>query len=323
MNQIMVQLFHGKTLCLSFSQPCLVRDIKSIIQDREGIPSSFQRLSTSRNVNDQEYVSNAFLILSLSLVGGKGGFGALLRGSGGQKTGSKKTGTDDCRDLNGRRVRQVKQEQKITEWHQKQKERESKEEEEKKKAKEAKEAKNAQYQFDNARFAQESREITENIALSVQKGLEEAKKKVKKTVEVHPLHQLAKNPLWNDLENSDSEENTKEKGEPQPQVASTTTTISTHYEEIETTSKTINLDDYSSVEELEKIGLDELKKELQNRGLLCGGTLRERAERFFSIKGKQISEIDPSLFAKPNKKRKKSTKEVSLNKKAKLEVETK
>lgn len=49
---------------------------------------------------------------------GKGGFGALLRGQGG---GHKTTNFDDCRDLNGRRLRHLKNEMKLAEWYAEQK----------------------------------------------------------------------------------------------------------------------------------------------------------------------------------------------------------
>lgn len=32
------------------------------------------------------------------------------------------------------------------------------------------------------------------------------------------------------------------------------------------------------------MGLERLKKELQSRGLICGGTLEERAERLFLLR---------------------------------------
>ena len=43
---------------------------------------------------------------------------------------------------------------------------------------------------------------------------------------------------------------------------------------------------------------------LQVLGLKCGGTLQERAQRLFSTKGKTVEELDPSLFAKAGKQRK-------------------
>ena len=63
----------------------------------------------------------------------------------------------------------------------------------------------------------------------------------------------------------------------------------------------LDLSAFSTWEELASLGLDRLKSALLALGLKCGGTLEERAKRLFATKGKQLSEIDPSLFAK-NKK---------------------
>uniref|UniRef100_A0A6M2CQ28 Putative splicing factor 3a subunit 3 ovary overexpressed n=1 Tax=Rhipicephalus microplus TaxID=6941 RepID=A0A6M2CQ28_RHIMP len=60
----------------------------------------------------------------------------------------------------------------------------------------------------------------------------------------------------------------------------------------------LDLSAFSSWEELASLGLDRLKSALMALGLKCGGTLEERAQRLFNSKGKQISELDPSLFAK-------------------------
>ena len=62
----------------------------------------------------------------------------------------------------------------------------------------------------------------------------------------------------------------------------------------------VDLNDYCSVEELERLGPEVLKQILQIKGLKCGGTLQERAQRLYSIKGKQLNEIDSSLFVKSN-----------------------
>jgi len=63
-----------------------------------------------------------------------------------------------------------------------------------------------------------------------------------------------------------------------------------------------DLNSFQSVEELEKLGLEKLKEELQKLGLLCGGNLKQRAQRLFSVKGKSKAEIDSKLFAKKGKK---------------------
>lgn len=61
----------------------------------------------------------------------------------------------------------------------------------------------------------------------------------------------------------------------------------------------IDLESYKSCEELLDMGLDCLKKELQARGLKCGGTLEERAKRLWSVRGKSPGEIDVALKAAP------------------------
>lgn len=45
-------------------------------------------------------------------------------------------------------------------------------------------------------------------------------------------------------------------------------------------------------------GAEQLKEALQQLGLKCGGTPRQRAERLFSTRGKRFDELDPKLFAK-------------------------
>lgn len=63
----------------------------------------------------------------------------------------------------------------------------------------------------------------------------------------------------------------------------------------------LELENFNSVAELEELGLDRLKYALMALGMKCGGTLQQRAERLFSVKGLQKSEIDPSLLAKATK----------------------
>uniref|UniRef100_A0A0N5BW91 Matrin-type domain-containing protein n=1 Tax=Strongyloides papillosus TaxID=174720 RepID=A0A0N5BW91_STREA len=53
----------------------------------------------------------------------------------------------------------------------------------------------------------------------------------------------------------------------------------------------LNLDEFNSLEELEALGLNRLKEALISLNLKCGGTLRERAERLWVIKGKTKDEI--------------------------------
>ncbi|KAM8810058.1 splicing regulator SDE2 [Eudromia elegans] len=67
----------------------------------------------------------------------------------------------------------------------------------------------------------------------------------------------------------------------------------------------IDLMAFSSAAEMEVLGLEKLKLELMTLGLKCGGTLQERATRLFSVRGLSRDQIDPALFAKPSKGKKK------------------
>uniref|UniRef100_A0A674HHK3 Replication stress response regulator SDE2 n=1 Tax=Taeniopygia guttata TaxID=59729 RepID=A0A674HHK3_TAEGU len=63
----------------------------------------------------------------------------------------------------------------------------------------------------------------------------------------------------------------------------------------------IDLLAFNSAAELEALGLEKLKMGLMSLGLKCGGTLKERAARLFSVRGLTRDQIKPSLFAKPPK----------------------
>ena len=64
------------------------------------------------------------------------------------------------------------------------------------------------------------------------------------------------------------------------------------------TSQPLRLGMFNSVEELEALGLDRLKQSLEALGLKCGGTLRDRAERLWSVRGKKPSDFPEKLKAK-------------------------
>ncbi|KAG8511807.1 Replication stress response regulator SDE2 [Galemys pyrenaicus] len=69
--------------------------------------------------------------------------------------------------------------------------------------------------------------------------------------------------------------------------------------------ETVDLLAFNSAAEMESLGLEKLKCELLARGLKCGGTLQERAARLFSVRGLTKEQMDPALFAKPLKGKKK------------------
>jgi splicing factor 3A subunit 3 len=55
---------------------------------------------------------------------------------------------------------------------------------------------------------------------------------------------------------------------------------------------------YETVKELEALGMERLKNELDALGLKCGGTLEQRAARLWTLRGKSMDEIPGNLKAK-------------------------
>lgn len=60
----------------------------------------------------------------------------------------------------------------------------------------------------------------------------------------------------------------------------------------------LDFGEINSPAELEVLGMDRLKSELQARGLKCGGTLQERASRLFLLKATPLEKLPKKLFAK-------------------------
>ncbi|KAJ7547863.1 hypothetical protein O6H91_08G107200 [Diphasiastrum complanatum] len=60
----------------------------------------------------------------------------------------------------------------------------------------------------------------------------------------------------------------------------------------------LNFDDFATAKDLEVLGLEKLKFELQACGLKCGGSLSERASRLFLLKTTPLEKLDKKHIAK-------------------------
>jgi len=60
----------------------------------------------------------------------------------------------------------------------------------------------------------------------------------------------------------------------------------------------LNFNDFNTAEEMEVLGLERLKNELQIRGLKCGGSVTERAARLFLLKITPLEKLHKKHFAK-------------------------
>lgn len=118
--QIFCRGLDSRTSTLTVHPNDLIRCVKADLQERAGVPAGLQvlvyagrQLEDGRRLSDYAVERDATLHLALRLRGGKGGFGALLRGAG---RAALTDNFDACRDLSGRRLRHANAEQKLREW---------------------------------------------------------------------------------------------------------------------------------------------------------------------------------------------------------------
>ncbi|KAF6734234.1 SDE2-like protein [Oryzias melastigma] len=103
------------------------------------------------------------------LCGGKGGFGSMLRALGAQI--EKTTNREACRDLSGRRLRDVNHEKEMAEWLKKQAEREAEKEQRRLERLQRKLAP-PKHQFCDPEYQQQCHHLSERLEDSVLKGLQ-------------------------------------------------------------------------------------------------------------------------------------------------------
>lgn len=105
------------------------------------------------------------------LIGGKGGFGSMLRAIGAQI--EKTTNRDACRDLSGRRLRDINEEKRLKAWLEKQQDRESDQYAKKKQKLERLLAK-PRHDFKDEGYEQARSELTANVGEAVDEGYKKA-----------------------------------------------------------------------------------------------------------------------------------------------------
>ncbi|KAL8118951.1 uncharacterized protein LOC141724036 [Apium graveolens] len=69
-------------------------------------------------------------------------------------------------------------------------------------------------------------------------------------------------------------------------------------EDVPVVDKPLDFNEYGSAAEMEALGMERLKTELQKQGLKCGGTLQERAARLFLLKTTPVEKLPKKLLAK-------------------------
>nr|SVE74619.1 EOG090X0OE5 [Daphnia barbata] len=113
--------------------------------------------------------SDTFVRTNISLVGGKGGFGSMLRAIGAQI--EKTTNREACRDLSGRRLRDINEEKRLKDWVSKQADRE-KEREERKQKKLEKLRQEYHHEFHDPEYFRVRSEVLDNVNEALEQGIQ-------------------------------------------------------------------------------------------------------------------------------------------------------
>ncbi|NXK55815.1 SDE2 regulator, partial [Chauna torquata] len=154
--------------------------VRGLLRDRArelNIPEeSLYVKCNGRLVNDEDILQNGTVYsLEPRLCGGKGGFGSMLRALGAQI--EKTTNREACRDLSGRRLRDVNHEKAMAEWVKQQAEREAEKEQRRLERLQRKLAEPRHF-FANPDYQQQCHEMSERLEDSVLKGLQATSSKV-------------------------------------------------------------------------------------------------------------------------------------------------
>ncbi|KAJ6639854.1 Replication stress response regulator SDE2 [Pseudolycoriella hygida] len=194
-------------------------EVEAEIQEQLGLkPDDYYLTQNGRRINE---ISPSFDIhANLRLVGGKGGFGSMLRAIGAQI--EKTTNREACRDLSGRRLRDINEEKRLKTWLDAQKDRDQEIVDKRRKKIEKLQAK-PKHCFKDEAYEQARADMTQNVADSVEEGFRAAEQQkinnLKRSAEGRSdgkIKKAKKGALWlddisssSDTDDSDSDSDSK------------------------------------------------------------------------------------------------------------------
>ncbi|CAL1290906.1 unnamed protein product [Larinioides sclopetarius] len=179
--------------CLSFKNDAVtVDEIRCHIVSYWGI-DDFKLYYNGKLLEGQDVVSrDATVQAAFSLPGGKGGFGSMLRAIGAQI--EKTTNREACRDLSGRRLRDINEEQRLKKWIAKEAEREA-EKVRRRQARLERLKSKPKHNFVDFEYEKEISQLPERVDEALHAGMEKASKRPK-TVEACSAAPSKKKKLW-------------------------------------------------------------------------------------------------------------------------------
>jgi len=184
-RSVIVTLFGDKkTMCLVFpTDACInVFDIKQVVYKRLLLEPKYQCFYTTSGklLNDNAFIFEneieefVNVNLKIRILGGKGGFGSMLRAQGGKMASQKTTNFEACRDLNGRRLRTVNEARRLADHLEQEPERQRAQREKvKKKIEEGlREPPTKKHRFDDTAYLKASEEMKEKVQNTVAEALQ-------------------------------------------------------------------------------------------------------------------------------------------------------
>lgn len=124
-----------------------------------------------KKLQDDAHISEGVVRVIPRLLGGKGGFGSMLRAIGAQI--EKTTNREACRDLSGRRLRDINEEKRLKNWISKKAERE-REAQERKQRKLERLRSEPKIEFSDKKYEEERTKLSEVVHDAVEKGFQAA-----------------------------------------------------------------------------------------------------------------------------------------------------
>ncbi|XP_068211889.1 splicing regulator SDE2-like [Palaemon carinicauda] len=183
------------------------KDILEALVEREGNANEVVLQSSGHILtHESSLCGDTSVVATLRLLGGKGGFGSMLRAIGAQI--EKTTNREACRDLSGRRLRDINEEKRLKDFISKKSERE-REMQERKRQKFEKLKETPRHIFQDESYYQQ-REIREkNLFDSIDKAIKNGSSTsgVKRSCDegAAPIKRIKQNKFLDDLDESSDE----------------------------------------------------------------------------------------------------------------------
>ncbi|VDO21136.1 Uncharacterized protein BM_BM4312 [Brugia malayi] len=307
------------------------------ITELELIPEDLFYVTVNGKIVDWKSLDNdAHFQVHFRLRGGKGGFGSLLRSFRIHRS----TNQLMCRDLSGRRLADIKEEEKLRKWIEKADEREEEKRRQRQEKYEKLKAGPKKHDFNDPDFIQTREKIMEETDEAFEQGIaiaksrrtdEECLLKSKQKMKVDQGDDLGEGNVpskrrrmttnevseyvistlddenKNKVDVTDGRkiyvENEEERASPRiaDMLIAEKSNATVEKACNETMNFDIKLDDYDDAKKLESLGLDFLKHALKVRGLKCGGSLHERAVRLYSVKNLKPEQYPKNILARGKK----------------------